>query len=859
MIQDKLTYQTQDLVLKVNPFYDGEKLSLEFWDRFLDTLCGNRDYQKEAIKTAVIYFASNQYNSINDLVRENHYNNPEIRKRFPELDDYYKKIQLPNKLSATIDLATGSGKSYVMFGIAQIMLGLGLVEKVFILCPSTTIEKGLMKKFLELSTDVRLKESIPNNAKIKNPSIVDGSVTVVEGNICVENVHAIYERTGSSIEDSFGFQKGASTLVLNDESHHIYNKISGRDIQSLSIKIWKKFLLDYGYSFKYIMGFTGTAYIDNDYFNDVIFRYSLRNAIDNRFTKSIDYVAEDDSANEDQRFQKIYQNHQKNKVLYKELRPITILVTNNIKNAKRLETRIIEFLSREENISEEKIRELKVITVTSDKGHEHNLIRLENIDSKDETVEWIVSVSMLTEGWDVKNVFQIVPMEERAFNSKLLIAQVLGRGLRIPKEYPIDSKVIIFNHSSWGSKIKGLVDEVLEIELRLQSHILKDSNQTRSKYNFDLYNIDYKKTEKGVENTSDEKEFNYKGYINLESSVSNVKKETIYSNVFGETSETEYDIKYRFTPVNEIINKIYHEFKTREWEGVTLKLADGEYTKNNLPPKKEIENLIRRSMERAGIEGDLIDESNKRNIFAAFNTLLRKKNKSIVLVRLAQKPYLISTEKREKETLSVGNLRTGSTVFYTNNFIDEIKDEDILSIINEVIEDETMPKSSERMINSHYFKSPVDILFSTKEPERKFVERLVKKENAQHIESWIKSTNQSFYSIEYSLTTASGNHTKQSKFNPDFFIKIVKEKMEYITVVEIKGDRDYSAENKAKYKWANIHFGELNNQLEYHNINQRYNFHFLSPENYDQFFEYLKNDKLIEGKFISNLDKELNL
>ena len=33
---------------------------------------------------------------------------------------------------------------------------------------------------------------------------------------------------------------------------------------------------------------------------------------------------------------------------------------------------------------------------------------------------------MLSEGWDVKNVFQIVPHEERAFNSKLLIAQVLG-------------------------------------------------------------------------------------------------------------------------------------------------------------------------------------------------------------------------------------------------------------------------------------------------------------------------------------------------------------------------------------------------------------------------------------------------
>ena len=66
---------------------------------------------------------------------------------------------------------------------------------------------------------------------------------------------------------------------------------------------------------------------------------------------------------------------------------------------------------------------------------------------------------MLTEGWDVKNVFQIVPMEERAFNSKLLVAQVLGRGLRIPNAYNTPQpKVTVFNHKSWSSKIKKLIE-----------------------------------------------------------------------------------------------------------------------------------------------------------------------------------------------------------------------------------------------------------------------------------------------------------------------------------------------------------------------------------------------------------------
>jgi type III restriction enzyme len=855
MIQEKKRYDTKDLILKVNEFYNQTELPLPYWGSFLDALCGTREYQKEAIRNSVIYLASKEYTNIQDLVSKNHYKNPQLRERYPELTDYHRKIQLPSKLSATIDLATGTGKSYVMYGIAQILLGLGLVNRVLVLCPSTTIEKELHKKFLALVTDQVLKETIPDSAIIKNPSIVDGSVTVNEGDICIENVHAVYERTGSSIEDSFGFKRGFDTVVLNDETHHIYNKISGNTTEARGLKVWKKFLLDEGYNFKYMLGFTGTAYIGNDYFNDVIYRYSLREAVDERFVKKINYVSEDDSINEDQRFQKIYQNHSKNKVTYKDVKPLTILVTNNITNAKRLETRLVEFLMLEEGLEEQEVRDKLVMTVTSDKAHKHNVIRLEEVDMQDSTVEWIVSVSMLTEGWDVKNVFQIVPMEERAFNSKLLISQVLGRGLRMPPEYIGNAAVTIFNHSSWGSKIKGLVDEVLELEMRLESSNLTDGE--RSKFHFELYNIDYSKIEKAVENNSKEKEFNYKGFITLESSVDQVSQETTYTNLASDYKSVEYKIKNRMTSIKEIVDKIYHEFQTREWEGVTLNLQEGQYTKNNLPPKEEITKLIRRSMDKVGLEGDELNEKNKRNIFSSFNTLLRRKNKSLELVRIAQKPFVISTTERIKETLSVGNLRHNSTVMYSNNYNEEVKDKDVLNFLQDVVDDESLPRTAIKQANSYDFKTPVDLAFLNATPERKFAEKLVKNENAKAMDSWLKSTNQSFYTIEYSLSSKSGNHTKQGKFNPDFFIKTSDKDMEYITVVEIKDDQDYSDLNKAKFKWATIHFQELNKQLEENKIQQRYNFHFLSPENYDDFFEYLRNGKLVQGLFTSNLDKEL--
>jgi len=692
-MQEIKIYKTHDLVLSVNQHYDPTKLKLKDWDRFIDLLCQDREYQRNAIKSSIIYLASGLYNSIEDLVNENYYINPELRLRYKNLLDYENKLQLPKKLSGTIDLATGTGKSFVIYGIAQIMLGLGLVDKVLVLCPSKTIEKGLHQKFLDLTTNNRFKYAIPENSKYKNPRIVDATQTVKDGDICVENIHAVYERTNSSIDDSFGFGKGVKTLVLSDEVHHAYNKTSGNSKESKYIKKWKEFLLHPIYNFKYMLGFTGTAYVDNEYFNDVIFRYSLREAIEDGVVKNIFYVQKDDSVGEYQKFQKIWQNHQKNIDVYKDLKPLTILVTNNIKNAKRLETRTVEFLIEQENLPESAVRDKKVLTVTSHKDHEANLLRLDDVDKLEVSTEWIISVSMLTEGWDVKNVFQIVPMEERAFNSKLLIAQVLGRGLRVPPEYA-HPKVTIFNHDSWSSKIKGLVDEILEIELKLtNSNIVRG---TRKIYHFDLHNINYKKDFTTIEKKEETKVFDYsnsKEYINLESAVSSAIKSTTYSNFKANAEEIEYDIKYRMTSVQDIVNKIYEDFRTREWEGVVLKLKEGEYTKNDLPPKEKLSEIIRNSMKRAGISGDMLDEKNKASVFAAFNTLLRKTNKTIIPTRIVQKPIALSTRDRDKETISVSSLRINSTVFYTSDHSKEIIIPDVKDAILEVIEDGSLPRN----------------------------------------------------------------------------------------------------------------------------------------------------------------------
>lgn len=852
MIEIK-TYNTKDLVLEVSKSYDPAKVDFSKWDRFLEILCGDRQYQREAIENVVIYLASDRYKSIEELVRENWNKNPELHTRYRDVNEYFHHLQLPNKLSATIDLATGTGKSYVIYGIAQIMLGLGLVDKVLVLCPSLTIEKGLMEKFTSLSGDSSLKQTIPPDAAYKNPRIIDANSTIKDGDICVENIHAIYEKTGSSIKDSL-LSNGEKVLVLSDEVHHVYNKVSGRDRESQAIKKWKDFLLSADYKFRYMIGFTGTAYIEDEYFNNVIYRYSLRQAVDGGVVKMVDYISKDESIDQSEKFQKIYDNHVENQNKYRRLKPLTILVTKDITNAKRLTENLMEFLSKKESLSREEV-EKKVLIVTSAQEHKANAARLKNVDNKDDSTEWIVSVSMLTEGWDVNNVFQIVPWEDRAFNSKLLIAQVLGRGLRVPPEYQTPQpRVKVFNHDAWSRNIKGLVDEILEVEMKLTSSVLREGD--RAKYNFTLYNINYDKEPQEKEASKDTEVFDYtKGYIELISQVEDDEKGTEYTSLAGETYSKNTLIEYNTYSVDEIVNKIYEEFKTREWEGRVLKLPEGEYTKNELPPKDEIRKIIRASMDRRGIKGDRLVEKNRQSILKMFGTLLRKRGKTVVNVRKITRPQSVLTINMDKESMAVGNLRHNATIFYADSFEDELLVE-VKDILEEIRTDESLPKSAEKEINQYLFKTPLGVVFTRAEPERRFVEHLCKKDNAEKIDSWIKSRDQRFYSVEYSWRK--GEHPqKNQQFNPDFFIKIHHIGIDYIVVVEVKSDGDDSDENKAKLRWTRQHFSDLNKELEESGIKQKYIFHFLSPNSYAEFFKYLKDGRLIKEVFRSDLEDRL--
>ncbi len=75
----------------------------------------------------------------------------------------------------------------------------------------------------------------------------------------------------------------------------------------------------------------------------------------------------------------------------------------------------------------------KVIQVDSSRTgaeEEAMITRLLAVESVDEPTEIVIHVNMLKEGWDVTNLYTIVPL--RAANARTLIEQSIGRGLRLP-------------------------------------------------------------------------------------------------------------------------------------------------------------------------------------------------------------------------------------------------------------------------------------------------------------------------------------------------------------------------------------------------------------------------------------------
>ena len=833
---DRQRFRNDELVLQVTTAIDRAKWDETRYEAFLDELCAAREYQKEAIRTALRCLLGGEYKNLRDLATRNFEQSVSIAARYGTILGLEHHLQLPTQLSASLDLATGTGKSYVMYGIAAIMLAEGAVDRVLVLCPSVTIEFGLMDKFKDLAGNADLRDTLPPNAKIATPLIINANQTIVEGAICIENYHAVLEHVGSSIRDGLK-GKGNRVLVLNDEAHHVAN-----ESDTLTRK-WKQFLQNPDFGFNYIIGVSGTCYVGNDYFSDVIYRYSLRQAMEQNYVKRVEYVAESSSTgNADDRWQLINNRHQENrrKLKKRKLTPLTIVVTSTIAHCKDLGEELKDFLVEHTGIVPDKADEQVLIVY----NNAPDLSRLPYVDTPASKVEWIVAVSMLNEGWDVKRVFQIVPHEERAFNSKLLISQVLGRGLRIPDGWDGEQPVVtVFNHDAWADRIRELVKEILEIEKRLVSEVVLDSP-----FNFDLLNIDYT-----LEPTSQKKPMTgeytmlAKGYVDLATDSPSQEVSVEFERAAtGERYSWKTQVQHKTYSVAEIAQVMYERLEeAQDPNDRDLKMRTV-YTDQFPIPK--LEQIVKESLKKIGCKE--ATESMRQKFLQAMGTLRRKQSENVRYTPIVNRYKTISTKSRQAMSVSAADLRVHKTIFYTEKTKERVPD-DQREFFDQVIE----PGSTFSHIpvpNYHDFKAPLNLAIAQYENERKFMYTLIDPANAVRVDAWMKSAPVRFYDIDYAWKK--GEHPKRGKFSPDFFIKIG----DLIMVVEIKGNEELqtpSEENRKKNEYALAHFERVNQYLKEQGHPTQYKLTFLTENGFTQFFQSLRDGGLLD--FRSELDVKL--
>ena len=83
------------------------------------------------------------------------------------------------------------------------------------------------------------------------------------------------------------------------------------------------------------------------------------------------------------------------------------------------------------------------------------------VDEADSRIRCIVSVLMLREGWDVRNVCVIVTLRPLSAANKILPEQALGRGLRrmTPPGSGFDERVVVIEHEAfrnlWSNELDG--------------------------------------------------------------------------------------------------------------------------------------------------------------------------------------------------------------------------------------------------------------------------------------------------------------------------------------------------------------------------------------------------------------------
>jgi len=372
-----------------------------------------------------------------------------VHELYPTCSDFERDFP-----SLTFALATGIGKTRLMGAfIAYLYLEKG-IKDFFVLAPGTTIYNKLVEDFSNPNNPKYVFQGIsefvqssPRIITSDNYSEARQSILFSESvKINIFNIQRIssemrggkeprIKRLSEYLGESyFSYLSELDDLVLiMDESHHYRADAGMRAINEL----------------KAILGLELTATpIDNkgNKFKNVVYEYSLAHGLRDGFLKD-PAVATRRDFNPDQ-----YKNdpkeldlikledgvriHEDTKValdIYSRntgnglVKPFVLVVAKDTTHAEEIR-KLIESVRFFEGRYKGKVIEIHSNQRGSEK--EENIQKLIDLENPKSTIEIVIHVNMLKEGWDVTNLYTIIPL--RASNSQILTEQTIGRGLRLP-------------------------------------------------------------------------------------------------------------------------------------------------------------------------------------------------------------------------------------------------------------------------------------------------------------------------------------------------------------------------------------------------------------------------------------------
>lgn len=393
--------------------------------QYLDAISSNCDYQR------------NTLSEIETIATANCEDKHTIK-----IDDNFK---FP---SFCFDMATGIGKTRLMGASIYYLYKTKGYKHFFILAPGNTIYDKLRKESNPAHPKYIFKGL---EAEMGRPKVYDGEnytrypVRYVQGEMIFEKTSEIQififnigKIFNSKTDTTFKFHKYQETLgssfadvlakfddlvICMDEAHRYYAPASMKAISYL----------------KPVLGLEFTATPKTH--NNVIYSYDLAKGAGKYLkipvvmgrTNTGGYSADDIEEMKIRDGLTLHENRKK--VVYQfcldnnldYVKPIVLIACKDTENAKKIRAMIDC-----DTFNHGRYRG-KVIEIHSNmKGEEteENIRKLLSIESAKNPAEIVLHVYKLKEGWDVNNLFTIIPLN--AAKSDILALQTIGRGLRLP-------------------------------------------------------------------------------------------------------------------------------------------------------------------------------------------------------------------------------------------------------------------------------------------------------------------------------------------------------------------------------------------------------------------------------------------